>query len=61
MAEFENDEIETQDVYDEVDNETSNDDSPTYEDYIAIKERLAKAEKSLVDYKKKAKNSTNNT
>jgi len=59
MAEFE--EEVTDDVTDDVETsyeEYTDNDSPTYEDYVKVKERLAKAEKSLVDYKKKAKTNT---
>ncbi len=58
MAEFEN-EVEVEEISDtDTEVEETNDDSPTYDDYVKLKNRLEKAEKTLVEYKKKAKTTT---
>jgi hypothetical protein len=62
MAEFENQDLDndldlSNNETDYEEDNTSEEDSPTYEDYLAVKKRLAKAEKTLVEYKKKAKTS----
>lgn len=53
---MENEELEVETNEVETNEVETDQDNPTYEDYIALKERLKKAESTLVDYKKKAKN-----
>jgi hypothetical protein len=56
MAEFETNEVDTDVDYEtEVDTQEDDTETPTVDDYLKLKDRLAKAEKRLVEEKKKAK------